>query len=406
MSHLLYTQASDPQQARSLLSAAQNEDSIDDVRRLLDKGVPVDVISESGDTPLISCARANRADLARLLLERGANPNHINKGGFSALLLACRGGHVDVVRCLLEARCNVNAQDKDGRTALMLACQQDADEIVGLLFQRGANVDLTDNSGRSASSYLPSSSRSGGYFNGGSSRSNSSSSSSSSISPSNGVGGMVAAAAAVVGPAIAAGPSSPLSRGYSSSVSGNSSGGPFLSMIRSILDQLKLSYATQTLLQPERHVSLIVHLKTFSSPAIQNIGGGVTANGNCLSLMITIIRNRIVFRTGSLMIPEPRRQSVGEFLLRLNHVMTEGIFEFDFSRGLLRFRSSVIFQLPTNNNGPSPDMPNLSAMSDVFFTLVNYHVNNLEPYFTAVELVAEGQAPNLVFEKYFQPKSA
>jgi ankyrin repeat protein len=59
----------------SLLHIAAARGQTDEIRRLVGRGVPVDLRSRTGQTPFHWASAAGRAAAAALLLELGADPN-------------------------------------------------------------------------------------------------------------------------------------------------------------------------------------------------------------------------------------------------------------------------------------------------------------------------------------------
>lgn len=110
-----------------LLSAAKHGD-LDEVRRLLDEGAPVDAV-DNGRYPM------------------------------TALMHAAFGGHAEVVRLLLERGADVAREDLDAFTAITLAAREGHWEVVKLLTDHGADVDHPDGYGRSARKYAKSARR-------------------------------------------------------------------------------------------------------------------------------------------------------------------------------------------------------------------------------------------------------
>src|SRR5262249_13586419 len=108
------------------------------VSLLLDNGVPVNGIQESGTvSPLHHASRCNQLDVARLLIKHGADPNARNRQGSGPLYEAVYHGHHQMVRLLLEKGANPNRPNIHGETVVhYLAAPVDEDlEMLELLLK-------------------------------------------------------------------------------------------------------------------------------------------------------------------------------------------------------------------------------------------------------------------------------
>ncbi|VDM37893.1 unnamed protein product [Toxocara canis] len=115
-------------------------------RVLLDHGAPVNLSSDSFESPLTLAACGGHAKLVELLLDRGAEMEEPNDEGYTPLMEASREGHLDVVRILLDRGAQTNTQtDETGETALTLAACGGFKEVVEQLVRRGADLDLGAN---------------------------------------------------------------------------------------------------------------------------------------------------------------------------------------------------------------------------------------------------------------------
>ena len=169
------------------LDAARSSD-IENLKRGLDSGVPVDSRDESGRTALLIATYANAVDVAQFLIANGADVNakdhledspylyagaegrldilkmtviagadlkSVNRYGGTALTPAAHHGHVDVVRYLLTTDVDVNHVNKLGWTALLEAVilgdgGPTYQKIVELLIDSGADVTIGDSRGITA----------------------------------------------------------------------------------------------------------------------------------------------------------------------------------------------------------------------------------------------------------------
>ncbi|MCP9266184.1 Ankyrin repeat domain-containing protein 17 [Dirofilaria immitis] len=113
---------------------------------LLDNGAPVNLASDSFESPLTLTACGGHPDLVRLLLERGAIVEEVNDEGYTPLMEASREGHLEVVRLLIKFGAKVNTQtDETGETALTLAACGGFKDVVELLVRSDARLDIGAN---------------------------------------------------------------------------------------------------------------------------------------------------------------------------------------------------------------------------------------------------------------------
>lgn len=140
-----------PARADEAFVDAAEAGHVDEVRRMLDAGVFVDVTDDEGETALIEATEEGRVEVVRLLLDRGASVNRADREGETALIEASEEGRLEIVEILLARPwIQVNAADVDGRTALLVAAAKGHAEVVRLLVNRGAAVGAVDRMGRSA----------------------------------------------------------------------------------------------------------------------------------------------------------------------------------------------------------------------------------------------------------------
>ncbi len=99
---------------------------------LLERGSPVDVRSHEGATPLMNAAQARSAEKLAFFLERGADVNAADARGFTTLHRAAEMGEAQIVRMLLENGASPDA-DAQGHTARSLAQARGESEIVLML---------------------------------------------------------------------------------------------------------------------------------------------------------------------------------------------------------------------------------------------------------------------------------
>jgi len=133
---------------RTALMIATDEGNQALVRLLIAYGADVRVRSAQGDTPLIHAAEGNNSALVALLLANGAEVNAANNFGDTALMLATKHGRAEAVSLLLAKGAAVDAKDNGGWTALHWAAFEGHAVVVKLLLTGGANVSAKTNQGR------------------------------------------------------------------------------------------------------------------------------------------------------------------------------------------------------------------------------------------------------------------
>jgi hypothetical protein len=99
---------------------------------LLERGSPIDVRSDKGATALMNAVQSRNGEKVAFLLDRGADPNCADERGFTALHRAAERGERDIVRLLLDAGASAHSEAQ-GYTPRSLAASRGEKEIVDLL---------------------------------------------------------------------------------------------------------------------------------------------------------------------------------------------------------------------------------------------------------------------------------
>jgi WD40 repeat protein len=122
----------------SPLSKAAAKGDVDDVRRLLAIGYPINHIDDGGETALHWAAGSGKTSVVLLLLEKGAAVDPRNAKQETPLHHAAKDGRVEAASLLLKHGANPNAKDFRGRTPSILATEEGSADLVKLLKDAGA----------------------------------------------------------------------------------------------------------------------------------------------------------------------------------------------------------------------------------------------------------------------------
>ncbi|KAJ1531800.1 hypothetical protein ONE63_000454 [Megalurothrips usitatus] len=127
-----------------LLEAAARND-IEEVERLLKKGVNPDSTNEDGLTALHQCCIDDNERMMKLLLDYGANVNAEDSEKWTPLHAAATCGHLHLVRYLINSGANLLAVNADGNMPYDI-CEDEAalDHIESAMAARGVTQDLID----------------------------------------------------------------------------------------------------------------------------------------------------------------------------------------------------------------------------------------------------------------------
>ncbi|XP_063363115.1 protein phosphatase 1 regulatory subunit 16A isoform X2 [Cydia amplana] len=127
-----------------LLEAAARND-IDEVRRLLSRGVTPDATNEDGLTALHQCCIDNNEAMMRLLLDNGANVNAEDSEKWTPLHAAATCGNLNLVRILIQRGANLLGVNGDGNMPYDI-CEEERtlDAIESAMAERGVTQRLID----------------------------------------------------------------------------------------------------------------------------------------------------------------------------------------------------------------------------------------------------------------------
>lgn len=143
----------DNPQSRQLIEKAIENSEYNGMKILIDKGIPIDMRNEYGDTLLHLAADSWRHDntrIVRFLLDKGIDPNVTDDSGQTALYEAVfesmDGSNMSVIKLLIAAGADVNRADDDGNTPVSVAAIFEP-ELLKLILDAGGNPDSVDHAG-------------------------------------------------------------------------------------------------------------------------------------------------------------------------------------------------------------------------------------------------------------------
>jgi ankyrin repeat protein len=145
----------------ALMMAVERARDVKLVNLLLDKGADVNAKNNNNDkyklnqTALIYASIYEETEVVIALLEKGADVNAKNNYGYSPLIMAAAHERLGNVKALLAKGANVNATDEKGRTALMRSAEKGDVGTVRALLAGGADVNSRDKKGETALMLVP-----------------------------------------------------------------------------------------------------------------------------------------------------------------------------------------------------------------------------------------------------------
>ena len=133
------------------LHYAAYSNDVEEVRKQLQLGIPVDAGDDNGWTPLmwsIDMAQAwgEPIRVVSLLLEAGASANAMDHTGFSVLMMACGRNNLDILSKLIAAGADVHWSDAKS-TPLHEAAKYNFSEGIRCLVLNGADITRRDSLG-------------------------------------------------------------------------------------------------------------------------------------------------------------------------------------------------------------------------------------------------------------------
>ena len=141
----LVAACSQPQPPTVPLYRALQVGDLDQVKRHLAHGSPIDRPDANGDLPLHVAAGAGQVAIARALLDNGARLDVVDAQGHTPLHLALANGRVELARMLVDWGATDSPQDL--LFALVREGSADRDALA-FLSRRGADINGRDSAGQ------------------------------------------------------------------------------------------------------------------------------------------------------------------------------------------------------------------------------------------------------------------
>lgn len=141
------------EQGRTAVVAATYGNQVEVVEALIDKGADINIRDHQLNNVFLYAGASGYLDIVKLAIEAGADPTLTNRFGGTALIPAAERGHVKVVKELLtNSDVDVNHINDLQWTALMEAVilgdgGKNHQEIVQLLVDHGADIQIGDGDG-------------------------------------------------------------------------------------------------------------------------------------------------------------------------------------------------------------------------------------------------------------------
>ncbi|KAH7947100.1 hypothetical protein HPB52_007531 [Rhipicephalus sanguineus] len=135
-------------QNKTPLHYAVENNHIEIVRFLLEKGVDPNCSSSTGLTALHLAAMRGGVPMCQLLMDHGAATDVLADGNKTPLFLAATNDRPRIVAFLLDKGAGIEDRDVEGNSPLLGAVDSGSVEVVRLLLDRGADIDSRNNDDR------------------------------------------------------------------------------------------------------------------------------------------------------------------------------------------------------------------------------------------------------------------
>jgi ankyrin repeat protein len=118
-------------------------------KRLLSRGVRVNVPDETGYTAFMYACGQGHAEIADLMMSIGDAIVNDADAKLTPLILACTNSHDETIQLLLKNGAVIDQKDELGYTPLLITCEKNSLPCAKTLLEAGANPNSTDRRGNS-----------------------------------------------------------------------------------------------------------------------------------------------------------------------------------------------------------------------------------------------------------------
>jgi hypothetical protein len=137
-----YSVPDKPLRSNSMLHISVARGDETETRRLLDSGVPINLLSADGRPPLHWALARQDTKMAELLLKKGSSVDVRSEEGATPLMIEVQNRNNSNVIFLLDQGADPNASDNRGFTSLHRAADMGELEMTKTLLSRGAEVTV------------------------------------------------------------------------------------------------------------------------------------------------------------------------------------------------------------------------------------------------------------------------
>lgn len=130
------------------LAAAIDRDDVQEIERLVQAKVPLNMGGQKGITPLIYAVGNRKKKSMAALMRLGADPNQFAEGNMSAVMLCAGADDIELLRIVLDGKGNPNLLNDRNQPVSFTAASQQRWDNLKLLLERGADINARDSAGR------------------------------------------------------------------------------------------------------------------------------------------------------------------------------------------------------------------------------------------------------------------